>query len=131
MLLCLAASAREWHQLRQVPQLRRSTAASPGVCKEEAGREAVLKPALGKWPSIAGEQLVGKGPGAAGGHQGERERQPAFGQRGPAVSWAACGGVWPEAEGGDPCPPPRPGEATPAVLCPVLGSPAQERRGAT
>lgn len=73
VLPCLVFSARERQQLRQVPLLRRSRAASPGVCTEEAGGEAVLSPVPGTWPSIAGEQLVRRGPGGAGGRHAEHE----------------------------------------------------------
>lgn len=72
-LLCLAFSAREQRQRCQVPQLRRSTAASPGIRAEEAGGEAVLKPPPGKRPCLVAEQLVRRGPGGAGGQQGEHE----------------------------------------------------------
>ena len=87
----------------------------------------MYKPALGKWPSIAGEQLVRKGAGAAGGPQREHELETCLGAKAASTVrgcvWRSVAGRWRE---GDPCPPLSTSEATPAVLCP-----AQERCGAT
>ena len=88
VLFCLFFSAWEQHQSQEFPQVCRSTAASPGICTEEAGEEPVLKPELGTWLAIAGEHLVRKGPEDAGGHQGEQEQQCAFGQGHAEVFWA-------------------------------------------
>lgn len=52
-----------------------------GVHAEDAGQEPELNPTLGKWLSSAGEQLVRKGAGGAGGHQGEREPSTCLGPK--------------------------------------------------
>ena len=46
-------------------------------------------------------------------------------------SWGASRRVWPAGQGGHPPPLLRLSEASSGVLCPVLGSPAQERWGDT
>jgi len=45
--------------------------------------------------------------------------------------WGALRGVWAAGQGGSPPPLHCPGEAPSGALCPVLGSPVQERQGAT
>lgn len=128
VLPCLAFSAQEWHQLCRVPLLCRSKAAALGTRTEEAGREPAFKPRLGKWPSMLESSVSGK---ALGDTKVSMSWQGGLGPRQPAVCWAACGGVWPAREGGDPCPPLSAGQAKSVVLCGALGSPAQERCGAT
>jgi len=82
------------------------------------------------WP--AGEQLCGEGPGSAGGRQVNHEPAvcPGYqeGQWDPGVHQEECGQ---QDEGGSLSPLRCPSEAPSGVLCPVLGSPGQERWGAT
>jgi len=54
-----------------------------------------------------------------------------FPQRDLVVSWAALGEYCQEVKWSDLLPQLSTGEATPGDLCPVLGSPVQERCGAT
>jgi len=82
------------------------------------------------WP--AEEQLCGEGPGCPGGWQDDRE---------PAVCPCCQEGQWycrvhqeecgQQVEGGSPSRLHCSSEAPSGVLCPVLGSPLQERWGAT
>jgi len=80
------------------------------------------------WGRPAGKQLCREGPGCAGG--GQVGPEPAVcpgcqeGQWDPGVHQEECGQ---QVEEGSPPPLLSPSEAPSAVLCPVLGSPLQER----
>jgi len=84
------------------------------------------------WGGPAGEQLCGDRPGSAGGQQVDHE--PAVcpgcqeGQWDPGVHKEECGQ---QVEGGSPSPLHCPSEGPSGALCPVLGSPVQERWRAT
>jgi len=80
------------------------------------------------WGGPAGEQLCGEGPGCAAGKQVDHE--PAVcpgcqeGQWNPGMHQEECGQ---QVEGGSSPPLLCPSEAPSGVLCPVLGSPVQEK----
>jgi len=80
------------------------------------------------WGGPAGEQLCGEGPGCPGGQHVNHEPAVCPGCQeskwNPGVHQEECGQ---QDKGGSPSPLHCPGEAPSAVLCPVLGSPVQER----
>jgi len=80
------------------------------------------------WGGPAGEQLCGEGPGCPGGRQVNHEPAVCPGcqesQWHPGMHQEECGQ---QVEGGSPSPLHCPSEAPSGVLCPVLGSPVEER----
>jgi len=109
-----------WTKLPDEVQQGQMQGPAPGEEQPHASVQA--------WGGPAGEQLCGEGPGCPGGRQVKHEPAVCPGcqesQWDPGVHQEECGQ---QVEGGSPSPPHCPGEASSGVLCPVLGSPVQER----